>query len=51
LVNERTNLNDKELSISKTLTDNELKLENDITIFIRYVEEEKRSKKFYDEVK
>ena len=48
---ERTNINDKELSISKALTENEIKLEQDITTFIRYIEEEKKAKKVYDEVK
>lgn len=43
-------MNDKELSISKALTVNELRLENDITTFIRYIEEDKRAKKIMDEV-
>lgn len=36
--------------MAKALTDNEIQLENDVTTFIRYIEEEKRAKKAYDEV-
>jgi hypothetical protein len=51
LKTERTKINDKELSITKALSDNEVKLESDITNFIRYIEEEKKYKKAYEEVK
>lgn len=47
---ERTRINDKELSITKALGENEIKLESDITFFIKYIEEEKKSKKAYEEV-
>jgi len=50
LKTERTNLNDKELAITKALGDNEMKLETDVTNFIKYIEEEKKSKKAYEEV-
>lgn len=50
LKSERTKINDKELAITKALGDNEVRMESDITNFIRYIEEEKKAKKAYEEV-
>jgi len=48
---ERNRINDKELSVTKALGNNEMRLESDITNFIRYIEEEKKAKKAHEEVK
>jgi len=50
LKTERTKINNKELAITKALGYNEIKLESDISNFIKYIEEEKKSKKACEEV-
>lgn len=50
LKSERTLFNDKELSIRKALNENENKLDNDYTKFLKYIEDEKKIKKAFEEV-
>ena len=50
LKSERTFINDKELSISRSLKGSEIKLDCDYTNFIKYIEEEKKTKKSVEEV-
>lgn len=51
LKTERTQLNDKELSIRKALNENEATFDNDYTKFLKYIEDEKKVKKAFEEVK
>jgi hypothetical protein len=48
---ERTLLNDKELSIRKALNENETIFDNDYSKFLKYIEDEKKIKKAFEEVK
>lgn len=48
---ERTFINHKELDITKALKENENKLDLDYTNFLKYIEDEKKIKKAYEEVK
>lgn len=50
LKSERTMLNDKELAIRKALNENESKFDNDYTGFLKYIEDEKKVKKAFEEV-
>jgi len=50
LKSERTQLNDKELSIRKALNENESKFDNDYSKFLKYIEDEKKLKKAFEEV-
>jgi len=50
LKTERTLLNNKELSIRKALNENESIFDNDYTKFLKYVEDEKKVKKAFEEV-